>query len=878
MGKLQRILLLTLLATPLLAQGSTSRFDLLGPSIDVRVTRDDVQLPIAQVPNLQAGDRLWLHPNLPADQSAHYLLICAFLRGSTNPPPDAWFTRIETWDKHIRSEGVFVTVPQDAQQAVLFMAPETGGDFTTLRKAVEGRPGVFVRASQDLTEAGFDLARTERYLALIRRVPPSDPEELQKRSNLLARTLALKPNPECFKQSVDTQFTCLTQSGAQTLLDDSHAQGMISALSTGPNSDFINQASTTSLAAGGLYSAYVGAIVDLVRIMGALHTAQYQYIPAIAFPEGDALNLRLNSPPSFRNPKSVLVIGLPAVKAATPPPLRSADTDATACLLKPSVTLQIEGAPLVFSTAFAHNLVLHLSTPPGAPAEPDIPLVPDAFMGGLVLQQTPIHHIEMPKPLAEASDFAHPELAPAVPPTVAATQPKPVLLSGVIQGEWGFDAFTGPTLQLQQLPGRDWHIVEDPATLVAGHTQTLTLTSSGTACVHVITARPSGNATELTIPFKPVPDHADRLALTLPLQHAAAAGDLHLAIQQYGQPTTDMISARTFAEPAHITSAELHAGDRALLLHGTNLAQVDSVKLGDLVFKPAAPAAKPADDDAKPASGDVDASPAGDLRLELPASAPIPPTHAGEHLTANVALHDGRSLTVPIYVMTPRPSITLLGKSVTPRNNAVITLPDANDLPLSERLMFTLKTSMPFPRDGQVEIQTVDGTLRTVLTLANSGGLLLQDPHTIVATLDPLRSFGPSAFGPLQVRALFPSAVVEGKEAASPATSNWVALTTLVRLPDLTQLQCPADPSAECVLTGSNLFLLQSISADPTFAASVTVPDGFTGSSIALPHTAGSTLYVHLRDDPGPIDPATLPPPPAQAAKPAGHRPATHAS
>src|SRR5580698_10230699 len=81
-----------------------ARFDLPGPKIDVRVTRDGILLPISAVPNLQPGDKIWLHPAFPADQSAHYLLIATFHRGTTNPPPDSWFTRIETWDKKVREE------------------------------------------------------------------------------------------------------------------------------------------------------------------------------------------------------------------------------------------------------------------------------------------------------------------------------------------------------------------------------------------------------------------------------------------------------------------------------------------------------------------------------------------------------------------------------------------------------------------------------------------------------------------------------------------------------------------------------------------------------------------------------------------------------
>ena len=346
----------------LLHAQASARFDLTGPKIEIHVTRAGKTLPIAAVPNLQSGDKLWLHPDLPPTQSVHYLLVAAFLRGTTNPPPDNWFFRIQTWDKKVREEGVTIAVPNEAQQAILFLAPETGGDFSTLRSAVRGRPGIFVRASQDLAEAGFEQARIEKYLASMSQVPPSDPKALLDHSTLLARTLNLKPNQDCFSHPVDMQFNCLTQSGTQTLLDDGHAQTIVSSLTSGDTSTFITAASYTQMAGGGMYSAYVGAIVDLVRLMSGLHTAHYQYIPAIAFPNGESLNLRLNTPPSFNNPKSVIVIGLPAIQAAVPPPLRPADPKQISCLLKPALVLPVEGAPLVFSTC--------LRTQSGPPCEP----------------------------------------------------------------------------------------------------------------------------------------------------------------------------------------------------------------------------------------------------------------------------------------------------------------------------------------------------------------------------------------------------------------------------------------------------------------------------------------------------------------------------
>jgi hypothetical protein len=74
----------------------------------------------------------------------HYLLIVAFLRGSTNPPPEQWFTKAETWNKRVRQEGIVVTAPEGAEQALLFLAPETGGDLGPyVRRFVASRGRLF---------------------------------------------------------------------------------------------------------------------------------------------------------------------------------------------------------------------------------------------------------------------------------------------------------------------------------------------------------------------------------------------------------------------------------------------------------------------------------------------------------------------------------------------------------------------------------------------------------------------------------------------------------------------------------------------------------------------------------------------------------------
>ena len=827
-------LLLTTLE-PLRAQPPAARFDLTGPKVEVRVTRDGKTLPIASVPNLQPGDKLWVHPDLPPTQSVKYLLIVAFLRGTTNPPPDDWFTRIETWKKDVKQEGVFVTVPAEAQQAILFLAPETGGDFSTLRSAVRGRPGIFVRASQDLAEAGFEQSRIERYLAAMKQVPPGDAKALADHSTLLARTLNLKPNPECFKQPVDLQYNCLTQSGNQTLLDDGHGQTLAAALSNGPSSDLITQASYTSAFGGGMYSAYVGAIVDLFRLTASLHTAQYQYIPAIAFPEGADLKLRLNTAPSFHNPKSVIVIGLPAVQPAVAPPLRPNDPNFVTCLLKPSVVLPLEGAPLVFSTAFAHDLTLHLNG--GVANKADLPVVPDAFQGGLMLAPTSTR-----KALPDDPASSSPPLAPAkdVSSVPVPTVPQgSVEITGTLHGFWGFDPFTGPTLRLQNTPGKDWKIaVAD--NLIIGRENHLELASTGTACVDTVTLDGLASQTDTKVEAKwkqaAKPEHID---VTLALK-STDPGALHLLVKQYGDPIPASVTAESYSEPAKLTGLTLFAGDRTALLAGSSLTQVKQMSLGGLVFTPATFTQTPD-------STSLEASTAP-LSLKLADDAPTPKWAPAERLTASVALKDGRTLPLPVVVLPARPSVTLIGKSIASAEHTVIELGNPDDLPLDASLTFSLKSIANFPRTGKIEIASVDDSLHTALTVGS--GLVLQNPHTLLGTLHPLKAFGTSAFGVLRLRAVAPDGTA----------GDWLPLATLVRLPTLTAVHCPVEAAKTCTLTGSDLYLLDSIAVDPAFATSNTVPEGFVGTSIPMPRPAGNTFYVRLRDDPTASDPVTLPP------------------
>ena len=84
-------------------------------------------------------------------------------------------------------------------------------------------------------------------------------------------------------------------------------------------------------------------------------------------------------------------------------------------------------------------------------------------------------------------------------------------------------------------------------------------------------------------------------------------------------------------------------------------------------------------------------------------------------------------------------------------------------------------------------------------------------------------------------------------------------LGTIVRVPSFKDLRCPHSTARPCTLTGSNLFLVDSIAANQDFDNATEVPTGFTGAQLAVPHPVNGTLYLKLRDDPEIVQTLTLP-------------------
>jgi len=784
------------------ARASPAPFDLSGPVLDVRITRGERTLPASDVPNLAPGDRIWLKADLPASQSVHYLLVAAFLRGSTNPPPDGWFFPCKTWTGKCAADGLTITVPQDAQQVLVFLAPQASGDFKTLVGAVRGRPGAFVRTSQDLNQAALDRSRLDAYLSTIRGLSDADPVKLAQATPLLARSLAIKVDEKCLDRLPELQAPCLMMGQESLILNDGHSTSIVEALTSGPGADLAMEASYTPQLSYGYYSPYVASVLDIARIFESFGTAQYQYIPALAAHRDDRIALTLNAVPSFNDPKSVLVAALPAVEKAQLPPLHAVDPKEIYCARRSALVLPVEGAPLVFATHFAHDMVLNLTGADGRSL--DLPATADPTQGGYVVDTAGIG----PATLGDS-------------------------MQASLRGYWGFDAYQGPRFRLINARARGWELAAgDEAALIVGRQDTVHLRADGVSCIDAIMLRDSGGK-DLKVDWKPV--KPNEVEIKLPLQEREP-GALTLLVAQFGLAEPQTVPLQAFSEAGRFDGFVIHAGDSQGTLKGSRLDEVSGLSLRNVSFAPGELTSRGGSDELPMVAQDAQA--AAGLKVE----------HSVE---AKITLKDGRSLVVVASIEASRPRVSLIGKSVqpsVPANDSNIQLIDAGEMPPDAFLAFSVRAQSPlaFVHDETIDVATGDESSAASLSLAN-GGLTLENAQVAVATLNPTKAFGPSTFGPLKFRVN-----IKG------VTSDWQPLTNLVRLPALRELKCPATPELACKLAGSNLFLIDSIAGDPEFKHAVSVPEGFLGDALPVPHPAAGSLFIRLRDNPQVINPTLL--------------------
>jgi hypothetical protein len=497
------------------------------------------------------------------------------------------------------------------------------------------------------------------------------------------------------------------------------------------------------------------------------------------------------------------------------------------CARKTSLVLPVEGAPLVFSTGYARDLALRLTGKGGWVIE--LPARPNAQQGGLVIDTSELGGTDL-------GDDIH----------------------GSLHGYWGFQDYEGPQFQLVNTRARALSLTasEDGA-LIVGRDNTIHLQAAAVGCIEDVMLK-DASGREVKADWKKV--KFNEVEVKLPLQETKP-GSLTLLITQYGATEPQPVQLQAFSEAGHLDGFTFRVGDNQGVLRGSRLDQVANLTMKGVEFTP----------------GKLTSSQGTDQLVMLASNAqPLGALKQGSSVKSHVRLKDGRVFDLDALVVAPRPSVALIGKSVHlsgASNVSNIQLGAEDELPQDATLTFSLRAGFPaaFTLDDKVEVATADQAFSTTLGFDN-GGVTLEDAQVAVARLDPTKAFGPSAFGPLQFRII-----------ADGVGGDWQPLVTLVRLPALNELKCPATPDLACKLSGANLFLIDSIASDRSFDHPVQVPDGFPGYSLPVPHPSSGQLYVKLRDDPSVINPTVLvaqqlPPSPAELARLAAQHAAADAA
>jgi hypothetical protein len=465
----------------------------------------------------------------------------------------------------------------------------------------------------------------------------------------------------------------------------------------------------------------------------------------------------------------------------------------------------VEGAPLVFSTNYAHDLVLHVQDSAGHSV--DLPAIANAESGGFVVD-------------ARALQSSN----------VTGT------VTGQLRGEWGFDPWNGPDFAFTNSRPQQWSFAAgETGAITAADKISLHLEADSVVCVQGVTvATPQGKTEKATITRTP----PRLMEVNLPVTKSSQ-GVYTLTVAEYGQTKTEKVPVHVYPPSAVVTGLMLHAGDDQAVMTGTHLEEVTSVDMSGTIFR----------------AGTMKHTATEDT-LQLKTSTNLAGSKVfveDATVTAHVHLKDERVLDIPVTIAPARPQVELLSKSIAVNpggSSAFIHLTNESDLPQYGHLNFFLKSVAPpqFPRDETIEVGAADGGFVTSLSLANNS-LTLQDAQTVFATLDPAKTFGASAFGPLRFRPV----------TAAGVPGDWQPLANLVRLPELKHVDCPSNPVELCILTGDNLFLIDSIASSPQFTHPTSVPLGFAGNTMKVPRPNGTTLYLKLRDDPSTVDLVSMP-------------------
>ena len=210
------------------ASADNNAFDLIGPKVEVRVQRAGMTLPIAEVPNLQPR-----RPALGASRSARQPIRPLSDGHRFSARRDQSSARFLVYSRRNLEQAPSTKkefsspFPTKPRRRSFSLRPKPVAPSARCARRFEASPELLSAPLRILQQASLDRQRLEKYLEAVRETYTADPEQLKAHTTMLARSLNMRLDQQCFDKPSAQQVPCLTQNTDQLVLDDAHSQTMV---------------------------------------------------------------------------------------------------------------------------------------------------------------------------------------------------------------------------------------------------------------------------------------------------------------------------------------------------------------------------------------------------------------------------------------------------------------------------------------------------------------------------------------------------------------------------------------------------------------------------------------------------------------------------
>lgn len=522
---------------------TADKFDILGASVNVRVTRNGTTLPATLVPYLQRGDTIDISfpKGVQFSTSPRWHLVVADMHADYLRHPPAF--PIADADLSREKPGhVWRVAVKDGATPIIFLVPENGSRYghgiPDARRAITSlaNRSLLLRTATLSANAQAKESTLGFFLQSLSTIQPGQLPDARARVVAAAQSLFGYDlgSSTCFNENVpeSTQYACAAQAVASSYQSAPKAN-VVAAL----GSQLPITAATYGMLAGTLYQLLAKRRVE----------ADYLFEPGVIKPGGRYTDVYVQQQPSYdasaASPSTIVYfeIGSRATSPQTPaygkPPALSLCSDSDAL----DVSVPFSGLPVYFRS--------HRAIVKAGGKTFDLPAKYDALTG---------YHAALSSAQVAALNGGG---------------------SVRIKSAWGFGSFESAPATIVAPHAATWTLKDSAQALVMGQkTGTLTFTDGGAGvggCVQSVALK---DATGSTVPVTAMTRTNNTVTVSADPAHALGPTGTAVVAQANGISGAP-VSVELLPAMPHVTQAVAYLPKGTLVLQGTGLKYINTVTL-----------------------------------------------------------------------------------------------------------------------------------------------------------------------------------------------------------------------------------------------------------------------------------------------------------